>query len=68
MDLALVQVIFDYRPEEWYRPATVREGPEASGLTGPMIDEMLGMAAQAQVALDSRTSLIVHDFVRSHTP
>jgi hypothetical protein len=70
LDLALVQVIFDYRPEEWYRPATVREAPATDGLTGPLVVEMLGLAAQAQgqVALDPRTALVVSDFVRSHTP
>ncbi len=72
--LALVQVIFDYRPEEWYRPATVQVPPEMAGLTGPVraqvIAEMLGLAAQAQgqVAMDERTALVVSDFVRSHRP
>jgi hypothetical protein len=68
LDLALVQVIFDYIPEEWYRPATVQEPPDTP-LTRPLIEEMLGFAKQAQghVALDERTALVVNDFVRSHT-
>ena len=68
--LALVQVIFDYRPDEWYRPATVRQAPEAATLTRAALAEMLGLArqAQGQVALDQRTALIIQDFVRSHTP
>lgn len=73
LDLVLVQVIFDYRPE-WYRPATVQLPPETAGLTGPVLAEwtaeMLGLAAQAQgqVALDERTALVVSDFVRGHKP
>jgi hypothetical protein len=70
LDLALVQVFFDYNPEEWYRPATLREAPDRTELTRVVVDELLGLAAQAQgqVVLDNRTALVIRDFVRSYTP
>jgi len=70
LDLALVQAFFDYRPQEWYRPATLREAPDRAAMTRPFIDEMLAFAAQAQgqVALDERTALAVREFARSYTP
>jgi hypothetical protein len=70
LDLTLVQVFFDYRPQEWYRPATLREPPDRAAMTRPFTDEMLAFAAQVQgqVALDPRAALVVADFVRSHAP
>jgi hypothetical protein len=69
LDRALVEVIFDYRPVEWYRPATLREPPDGVP-TRPVIDEMLGLArqAQGQVALDERTARIIEELIRRYTP
>jgi hypothetical protein len=69
LDLMLVQVIFDYRPEEWYRPATVQEPSDAT-LTPAGVAEMLKIArhAQSYVALDDRTRERVDAFIKDQTP
>lgn len=37
---SLVEVIFDYRPEEWYRPATVVSPPDLAAASQPALAEL----------------------------
>jgi hypothetical protein len=66
LDLALVQVLFDHRPGDWYRPATLRQPPDRAAMPPDVAEALLVIAAEAQahVALDERTARILRDFVR----
>jgi hypothetical protein len=57
LDNELVQVLFDYRPETWYRAATVQVPPDPTTLTPEARAEQLRIArhALAHVAIDQRT-------------
>ncbi|HET9959408.1 MAG TPA: hypothetical protein VFQ61_33185 [Polyangiaceae bacterium] len=55
MKAALVEVVFDYQPQAWYRPATVHSPPPLSAAAAPALVELesLGQLALKQIPLNS---------------
>jgi hypothetical protein len=70
LDDELVQVLFDYRPESWYRPATVQMPPDAASFTLEARDEQLRIAryALANVVIDQRLRELLEAFIQQSAP
>jgi len=58
---SLVEVLFDYRPGEWYRPASVTSPPDLRAATQPALAAMLrlGEIAMKDVGLSEAQKKVV---------